>query len=130
MRGSGRRETVFVLLLVQAASWLLAGLGALVFGLAGERAMLVQGILSIAFAWLVAGLAVMLILRARGARGAALTLEWSCLLWSLLQAVLPIGNRLGLVALLTGLVLPVCVLATLHGRRAMMEFVARPPAPG
>jgi hypothetical protein len=124
MSGSGRRETVFVLLLVQAASWLLAGLGALVFGLAGEWAMLVQGIVTIGFAWLVGGLAVMLILRVRGTRGAALTLEWTCLVWSLLQAVLPIGNRLGLVALLTGLALPVCVLATLHGRRAKMEFAA------
>ena len=125
MSRSGRFEAVFVLLLVQGASWLLAGLAAVVLGIAGERVMLLLGLLTFVFGWSAFWLATALLLQLRRARGLALALEWPCLVWSLLQLLPPLGNGLTPVMLLTGVLLPLTVLVLLHGRHARMEFAAR-----
>ena len=125
MNRGGRREAVFVLLLVQGAAWLLAGVAALVFGIAGERVMLLLGLLTFLFGWATFWLATALLLRVRRARGIVLTLEWLCLLWSLAQLLLPFGNGAAPVMVLSGVALPLTVLLLLHGRRSRLDYAAR-----
>ena len=124
MKGGGRVEAVFVLLLMQGTSWLLAGLAAVVFGIAGERVMLLLGLLTGLLGWATFLLATTLLLRVRGARGTVLALEWMCLLWALVQALLPLGNRITPLVFLMGVLVPLTVLALLHGRRARQELAA------
>jgi hypothetical protein len=122
----GRPEAAFVLLLIQGTTWMLAGLSALVFGVAGERGMLLLGVLTILLGASAGWLGVALLLHLKRARRLTLTLEWICLVGSLIQWVLPLGNRPGPVALLTGFVLPAALLWLLHGRRAKLELASAP----
>lgn len=110
-----------VLLLVQASTWALAAVGALVVAVA-EPGMLVVAALTgglIACGLLLAaGLAG----RRRWARACTIALEWTSLVGSLLLLVAPIGAPHGLVALMVNAGLPVAVLWLLMGRRARQAF--------
>ena len=122
MKGTGRAETAFVLLLIQAASWLLAALSAVIAALAGQPGMGLLALLTVLLATATGWLGVALLYRLRRARRLALALEWTCLVGSLLVWLLP-GNAPGPVALLMGLGLPMCMLWLLHGRRARVQLV-------
>ncbi len=119
--GSGRPEAAFVLLLIQSASWLLAGISAIPFAVAGERGMALLALLSILLASGTGWLGVALLYRARRARRLVLALQWTCLVGGLILWILPIGGSHGLVAFLTDLGLPALLLWLLHGRRARAE---------
>ncbi len=125
MANQGRAEAAFVLLLVQGSTWILAGLSAVPFAIAGERGMLMLGALTMLLGAGAGWLGVALLLRLRRARRLVLGLEWVCLAGSLLQWVLPIGDRPGPVAILTGLALPVTLLWLLLARRARADLSAR-----
>lgn len=114
-RASGRAETVFVLLLIQAAAWLLAAISGFVAGLAGQPFMALLGLLTLLLAALAAWLGVALLYRSRAARRVLIGLEWTCLVGTLLVWLLP-GNAPGAVALLMGLGLPATMLWLLHVR--------------
>ncbi|HXM54808.1 MAG TPA: hypothetical protein VOB72_05415 [Candidatus Dormibacteraeota bacterium] len=111
-----------VLLLLQASTWALSALAAIPFALGGERAMLLPAALTAALVACCLLLAAGLAGRRRWARGWTITLEWCCLVGSLLLLVLPIGTPHGLVALLVNLGLPVTLLCVLHGRRGRRAF--------
>ncbi|MEP7106259.1 MAG: hypothetical protein ABI838_10480, partial [Chloroflexota bacterium] len=117
MTGSGRAEAAFVLLLVQAAAWLLAALSAFVVALAPQPGMFLLGLLTVLLAATTGWLGVALLYRVRRARGLLLTLEWTCLVGSVVGWLLP-GNGPTPVALLTGVGLPLGILWLLHGKRA------------
>ena len=121
MNSSGRAEAAFVLLLVQAAAWLLAALSAFVVALAPQPGMVLLGLLTVLLAAAAGWLGVALLYRVRRARGLLLILEWTCLAGSLLVWLLP-GNRPTPVALLTGVGLPLGILWLLHGKRARAEL--------
>jgi hypothetical protein len=121
MKGTGRAETAFVLLLIQAGSWLLAALSAVVAAIAGQPGMGLLALLTVLLAVGTGWLGVALLYRLRAARRLLLGLEWICLIGSLLVWLLP-GNAPGPVALLMGLGLPVCMLWLLHGKRARLEL--------
>jgi len=121
VRGTGRAETVFVLLLIQAGSWLLAALSAVIAALAGQPGMGLLALMTVLLATATGWLGVALVYRLRPARRLLLGLEWTCLAGSLLVFLLP-GNAPGPVALLMGAGLPACVLWLLYGKRARAEL--------
>jgi cyanate permease len=127
VRGTGRAETVFVLLLIQAGSWLLAALSAGIAALAGQPGMGLLALLTVLLATATGWLGVALLYRLRRARRLVLGLEWICLVGSVLVWLLP-GNAPGPVALLMGAGLPVCVLWLLHGKRARTELARTLPS--
>ena len=124
MTMSSRPEMAAVLLLVQASTWVLAGLGAAVITL-GEPAMAVPAMLTAALVACCLLLAAGLVGRRGWARAWTIALEWTCLTGSLLLLILPIGAPHGLVAVLVDVGLPVAVLCTLSGRRGRLAFGAR-----
>ncbi len=121
MKGTGRPETTFVLLLIQVGSWLLAAFSAVIAALAGQPGMGAVALLTVLLAAGTGWLGVALLYRVRRSRGLLLGFEWACLAGSLLVWLLP-GNRPGPVALLMGLGLPACVLWLLHGKRARADL--------
>jgi hypothetical protein len=124
MSTSSRPEAAFVLLVLQATFWAMAGLSALPFVLGGEVYMLALGTVSMAFALAVAWVAVGLVRRRRWARRTALVVEWISLVGSLVLIALPIGANRGPVALLVNVVLPASVILLLRGKRMRAEFAA------
>ena len=116
MSTTSRPEAAFVLLLMQATFWLLAGISALPFVLGGEVFMLVLASISIALAAITTVAAVFVVRRSRWARRTILILESLCVLGSLLLFLLPLGANRGPVSLLVNLVLPLTVIALLAKR--------------
>lgn len=114
-RAAGRAETVFVLLLIQAAAWVLAAISGIVAALAGQPGMALLALLTLLLAAVTGWLGVALLYRVRAARRLLIGLEWTCLVGTLLVWLLP-GNAPGPVALLMGLGLPATVLWLLHVR--------------
>lgn len=121
---SARPEIAFVLLLIQASLWFLAGLAALVFAIAGQPAMLLAAALTMLVTALAMLLAVGVLERRRWARRGAVWLEALTLLGSLVLMLLPVGASRTLVALMTNLLLPAALLRLLAGRRARAVFRA------
>lgn len=121
-RTSSRPEMAAVLLLVQASTWVLSGVSALLFSLGGEPAMLILAAVTAALVAFTLLLAAGLASRRRWARGWTIALEWTCLAGSLLLLLLPIGAPHGLVALLVNLGLPATLLVLLMGRRGRRPF--------
>lgn len=119
---TSRPEAAFILLLLQATFWAMAGVSALPFVLAGEVYMLLLGMVSIAFATLACMLAVGVVRRGRRARRLVLILESVCLGGSLLQLGLPIGANRGPVALMVNVALPLAVLVLLRGKTMRKHF--------
>jgi hypothetical protein len=127
---TSRPEAAFVLLLMQATFWAIAGLSAFPFVLAGEVFMIGLGLASILLAAFTCVLAVGMLKRQRRARRWAIVLEVSCLVGSLLQLALPIGANHGPVSLMTNVGLPLAVVALLRGKKMRSAFAAAPSLPG
>lgn len=121
---SSRPEIAFVLLLIQASSWFLAGLSGALFGLAGQPGMLLAANMTMLLTAVSLLLAVGLLERKRWARRGAVWLELAAVTGFLLLLLLPIGSSSGLVPLLTNLVLPLVLVRLLAGRRARAAFRA------
>jgi hypothetical protein len=127
---SSRPEAAFVLLLMQATFWAIAGLSAFPFVLGGEVFMIGLGIASILLAAFAGILAIGLIKRRRRARRWAIGLEVTCLVGSLLLLVLPIGANHGPVSLMTNIGLPLAVIVLLRGKMMRARFATPVALPG
>lgn len=121
-RDSSRPEGVFVLLLMQSIFWMIAGLSALPFALAGEIHMVGLGLASLLLALLVCLVGIGILWRRRWARRAALGLEILCLVGAGLLLLLPIGANRGPVALAVNVALPVAVVVLLWGKKTRSHF--------
>jgi hypothetical protein len=119
---TSRPEAVFVLLLLQSIFWMVAGLSALPFALAGEIHMIGLGLVSLLLSLFVCLVGIGVLWRRRWARRTALVLEILCLVGSALVLVLPIGANRGPVALLVNVALPVAVMWLLWGKRTRSLF--------
>ncbi len=119
---TSRPEAVFVLLLLQAIFWMVAGLSALPFALAGEVHMIGLGLATLLLALFVCLMGIGVLWRRRWARRAALVLEVICLLGAALTMLPPLGANRGPVALLVDVALPVAVIWMLSGRRTRAVF--------
>jgi hypothetical protein len=119
---SSRPEAAFVLLLMQATFWAIAGLSAFPFVLGGEVFMIGLGIASLLLAAFAGIIAIGLIKRRRRARRWAIGLEVTCLVGSLLLLVLPIGANHGPVSLMTNVGLPLAVIVLLRGKMMRARF--------
>ena len=119
---SSRPEGAFVLLLLQSIFWMVAGLSALPFGLAGELHMAALGLVTLMLALGTCLVAIGVLWRRRWARRVALTLEVVCTIGSALQLLLPIGANRGPVALLVDVALPAAVVVLLWGKRTRSTF--------
>jgi hypothetical protein len=122
---SGRAEAAFVLLLLQAMFWTIAGISAIPFAIAGEIFMLGLGVASLLLALGTTVLGIGLLWRRRYARRWVLRLEIVCLIGSLVLLVVPIGANHGPVALMANVGLPSAVILLLRGR-AMRTLFAVP----
>jgi hypothetical protein len=122
MKDTSRPEIVYVLLLIQAIFWMVAGLSALPFVLGGEIHMLGLGLATLLLALFVCLVGIGILWRRRWARRVAIWLEAICLAGSALLLLLPIGANHGPVGLLTNLVLPGAVIWLLWGRRTRAVF--------
>jgi hypothetical protein len=119
---TSRPEGAFVLLLLQSIFWMVAGLSALPFGLAGELHMAALGVVTLTFALVTCLIGIGVLWRRRWARRVALTLEVVCIVGSALQLLLPIGANRGPVALLVDIALPVAVVWLLWGKKTRTFF--------
>ena len=122
MSETSRPEAAFVLMLMQATFWFLAGVSALPFVLGGEPYMLLLAGFSMALAASVLISGIALVRRRRWARRVLLALEWMCLAGSLLQLAVPIGANRGPVSLLVNVVLPASLILLLRGRSMRARF--------
>jgi hypothetical protein len=122
---SSRPEAAFVLLLMQAMFWTIAGLSAIPFALAGEFFMLGFGFASLLLALGTSLLAIGILWRRRRARRCVMALEIICLIGSGILLVLPIGANHGPVALLTNVALPIAVLVLLRNKAQQKASPAR-----
>lgn len=114
---SNRPEAAFVLLLMQALLWTVAGISALPFALAGEVFMVGLSIASLLLALATCLMAIGILWRRKRARRWAMRLEITCLAGSLLLLVLPIGANHGPVALMTNVALPIALIVLLRKPR-------------
>lgn len=119
---TSRPEAAFVLLLMQATFWLLAGLSALPFVLGGEIYMPLLAAVTLLIAALTAWSGIGILRRRRWARRTVLVLEWMCLGGSLILFAVPIGANRGPVSLLVNLALPGAVILLLRGRAMRARF--------
>ena len=130
MNATSRPEAAFVLLLMQATFWFLAGISALPFVLGGEVYMLLLAAFSFALAGFAVWSGMEVVWRRRWARRAVLVLEWICLIGSTLILALPIGANRGPVSLLVSIVLPVAVILLLRGKAMRNQFGIRSSVTG
>jgi hypothetical protein len=114
---SDRPEAAFVLLLIQAMLWTVAGISALPFVIAGEVFMLGLGLASLLLALATSVLAIGILWRRSRARRWAMRLEVTCLAGSLLLLLLPLGANHGPVAMMTNVVLPGALIVLLRKPR-------------
>ena len=119
---TSRPEAAFVLLLMQSTFWIIAGISAFPFVLAGEIFMSVLGAASLLLAALVCLLAIGLVRRRQRSRRWAITLEAVCLGASALLRVVPIGANHGPVSLMVNIVLPAAVIGLLRGKKMRVAF--------
>ncbi len=117
LKTSSRPEAAFVLLLMQAMFWTIAGLSAMPFALAGEYFMLAFGFASLLLALAICLLAIGVLWRREWARRCVIAIEIICLIGSLILWVLPIGANHGPVALMTNVALPIAVVLLLRNQR-------------
>ena len=121
---TSRPEAAFVLLLMQATFWAIAGVSAFPFVLAGQPFLIGLGLASILLAAVAAFLAVGLLKRRTRSRRWAISLEITCLVGSLLLLALPIGANHGPVSLMTNVGLPLAVVLLLRGKMMRTTFAA------
>jgi hypothetical protein len=124
MNESSRPEGAFVLLLMQSTFWVIAGLSAFPFVLAGEVFMAALGAASLLLAAFGCLLAIGLVRRRHWSRRWAIALEAACLGGSALLLLVPIGANRGPVSLMVNIVLPLAVLSLLLGKRMRTAFAS------
>ena len=88
---TSRPEAAFVLMLLQATFWAMAGISALPFVLGGEVVMVGLAAVSIAVAGGAVVLAAGVVQRRLWARRWSLVIEWICLVAAVLQLALPLA---------------------------------------
>jgi hypothetical protein len=115
--GSSRPEAAFILLLMQAMLWTVAGISAMPFAVAGEVFMVGLGLASLLLALATCLLAIGILWRRNRARRWAMRLEIACLVGSLLLLALPVGANHGPVAWMTNVALPVALIVLLRKPR-------------
>ena len=116
-RSSSRPEAAFVLLVMQALLWTIAGISAIPFAIAGEVYMLGLGLASLLLALATCLLAIGILWRRARARRWAMRLEITCLAGSLLLLAVPVGANHGPVAWMTNVALPVALIVLLRKPR-------------
>ena len=126
---TSRPEVAFVLIVLQATFWTMAGLSAFPFVLAGEVYMLALGTVSLGLAAITTLFAIGVVRRRRWARRWVLVLEWITLVASLLQMVLPIGANRGPVSWAVNVVMPLAVILLLRGKNMRAGFGITAAAP-
>ena len=99
---------------MQSLFWLVAGISAMPFALAGETYIGALGLVTMLLAVATLLLAVGVLWRRRGARAWTIALEVVCLLGTALLLLLPVGFNGGLVSVLVNAVLPVAVIVLLR----------------
>jgi hypothetical protein len=119
---TSRPEAAFVLLLMQSTFWIIAGISAFPFVLAGEYLMAVLGGASFVLAAFSCVLATALVRRAHWSRRWALVLEALCLGGSALLLAVPIGANHGPVSWMVNVLLPISVIALFRGKRMRAVF--------
>jgi hypothetical protein len=127
---TSRPEAAFVLLLMQATFWAIAGLSAFPFVLAGQPFLIGLGLASLVLAAVAAFLAVGLLKRRTRSRRWAIRLEIASLVGSLLLLALPIGANHGPVSLMTNVGMPLAVIVLLRGKMMRSAFAAPAALPG
>lgn len=110
---SAKPEAVFVLLLLQGTVWMITGISAAPFALAGEIHMagLARSTMLLALGTLLCAIGVLW--RRGWARGAVIALEVVCLFGTAALFIAPIGFNHGLVSILINAVLPLAVILLL-----------------
>ena len=121
---TSRPEAAFVLLLMQSTFWVIAGVSAFPFALAGEIWMVALGTASFVLAGLGYWLAVGLVRRLRQARRWTMVLETVCLVGTALLLVVPIGANRGVVSLMVNIGLPLAVIVLLRGKKMRAGFAS------
>jgi hypothetical protein len=120
---TSRPEAAFVLLLMQSTFWIIAGISAFPFALAGEYLMALLGVASFVLAAFACALATALVRRSRWSRKWAVGFEAVCLGGSALLLAVPIGANHGPVSWMVNILLPLTVVALLRGKRMRAAFV-------
>lgn len=102
---------------MQGLFWLIAGISAAPFAVAGETSMVLLALatLLLALGTCLTGLGVLW--RRRWARGVAVMLEVVCLLGTALLLWIPIGSNKGLVSIVVNAVVPLAVIVLLRKDR-------------
>jgi hypothetical protein len=121
-RQTSRPEAAYVLLLLQATFWMVAGLSALPFALGGELHMFGLGLATLVMALLLCLVGIGVMWRRLWMRRVAIWLEAVCLAGSAVLFLLPIGANHGPVALMTNVVLPAAVIWLLWGKGTRAVF--------
>lgn len=106
-----------MLLLMQSLFWLIAGISAAPFALAGEIFMAGLSLATMLFALGTLLCAIGVLWRRRRARAFAIALEVVCLFGSAVLLLLPIGYNRGLVSILVNVALPLAVIVLLRKDR-------------
>ena len=99
---------------MQSLFWLIAGISAIPFALAGEAYMGALGLVTMLLALGTLLLGVGVLWRRRRARGWTIALEVVCLFGTALLLVLPVGFNGGVVSMLANAALPVAVIVLLR----------------
>jgi len=119
---SSRPEAAFVLLLIQSACWMIAGIAAAPFALAGEIFMAALAAATLLLALATCLVAIGVVWRRRRARTIAIALEAVCLAGSALLLLIPIGANSGPVSLMVNIALPFAVIVLLRRSAAGEAF--------
>jgi hypothetical protein len=114
VESAGRTEAVFVLLLMQSLFWLIAGISAVPFAIAGEVFMAPLAVATMLLALFTFLVAVGVLWRRRWARGVAIAIEALSLFGSAVLLLIPLGFNRGPVSLMVNVLLPVAVILLLR----------------
>lgn len=114
---TSRPEAAFLLLLMQSIFWLIAGVSAAPFALAGEVFMAGLALATLLLAGATCLTAIGVLWRRSSARKIAIALEVVCLIGTGLLFVLPVGANKGLVSLMVNALLPIAVIVLLRKDR-------------
>jgi hypothetical protein len=110
---SAKPEAAFVLLLVQSLVWMITGISAAPFALAGEIHMAGLALATMLLALGTVLCAIGVLWRRTWARGLVIALEVICLLGTAVLFIAPIGFNHGLVSVLVNGALPLAVIVLL-----------------
>lgn len=118
---SAKPEAAFVLLLMQSLVWLITGISAAPFAVAGEIHMAVLALATMLLALGTLLCAIGVLWRRGWARGVVIALEVVCLFGAAVLFIAPIGFNHGLVSILVNAVLPLAVIVLLPKDREALS---------